>query len=414
MLNAVTNNLSKEKKMKTLLLVVLLLLISTQLLLGQVKLTETSDDTLLYLNIPERPENAVTGSDFARQVTGMNLTDREKAVVREILSGNVPSFSRKLKAVTIRQTINGKNYELIFYTVLDYMAIGSDQDYLYMPMTPSTAQYLADQLNCTLPTKKMVDMIYHNAEIKLTPQPIPPSDQMTTVPVFMQHTDSIKQQIAQRGIDRSANNIIAGHKKDIIISNKIYSPDRDYDRVVIYGWHLSENNPIQPVYNGHIAKYADYSHGVRLISNITLLNGDSTQIDDILKSATLSGLLSDEGVIAKPYYPPSDIFTGTGSRLRNVPRDFKLNQNYPNPFGEGRFSGRNPATTIQYRLGKRSDVDLSIYNLMGQKVVTLVSRKQPAGKYRVVWNARTFAAGTYVYKLKVGPFEQSRKMILVK
>ena len=292
----------------------------------------TTNDTIWYLNIPDRPESAINGETFAKKVAGLSLEGREKAIVREILSGNVPSFSRKLRPLSINHTVNSKNYHLTFFTVCDYMAIGSDQNYLYIPMTPSTAQYLADQLNCSLPTKKMVDIIYNKAEIKLTPQPIPPSDKMTTVPVFVQHTDSIKKQIYQLGFDRSANNIIVGHKKDIIISNKIYSPDRNYARVVIYGWHLSENHPIQPVYNGHNAKYADYSHGVRFISDIAFLNGISTQIDSILKDPNLSSLLSDEGVISKPYYPPSDIFTLIGNRIQDSHIDFKLSPNYPNPF----------------------------------------------------------------------------------
>ena len=170
-------------------------------------------------------------------------------------------------------------------------------------MTPSAAQFLADKLNCLLPTKTVVDIIYNNAEIKLAPQPIPPSEIMTTVPVFTQHTDSIKEQIFQMRLDRSANSIIAGHKKDIIISNKIYSTDRTSDRVVIYGWHLGVNNPIQPVYNGHVDWYADYSHGVRLISKTAFVNGESTKVEDILKDSTLSILLSNEGLINKPYYP---------------------------------------------------------------------------------------------------------------
>ena len=270
---------------------------------GDDRLNLTTHDTIRYLNIPERLENAIEGSDFANQVTGLGIIDREKAVVREILSGNVPSSLRKLKPLKINETINAKNYELIFFTTYDYIAIGSDQDYLYIPLTPSTVQYLADNLNCSLPTKKIVDIIYAKAEIKLEPQPIPPSDIMTTVPVFRQHTDSIKQQIIQLGIDRSVDKILAGHKKDIIISNKIYSTDGTSDRVVIYGWHLGEDNPIQPVYYGHIALYADYSHGVRLISKIAFINGESIQVDDILKDPNLSILLSCEGVINKPYYP---------------------------------------------------------------------------------------------------------------
>lgn len=139
-------------------------------------------------------------------------------------------------------------------------------------------------------------------------QPIPPSDSMTTFPVFWQHSDSIKQQISKQQISRielqrSADNIIAGHKKDIIISNKIFEGGRNSQRVVIYGWHLSENNPIQPVYNGHVDWYADYSHGLRLISERTFINGEPRQVSDILQDPALFDLLSNEGGIARPYYP---------------------------------------------------------------------------------------------------------------
>jgi len=358
------------------------------------------------LNIPERPENAIEGAEFVNQITGLSITEREKVVAREILSGNVPSFSRKLRPLKISQTVNTKSYQLIFFTTCDYMAIGSDQDYLYIPMTPSTAQYLCDLINCSLPTKKIVDIIYAKAEIKLKPQPIPPSDKMTTVPVFWQHTDSIKKQISRMGLDRSADNIIAGHKKDIIISNKIYSPDRTYDRVVIYGWHLSENNPIQPVYNGHIAMYADYSHGVRLISKFAFINGDPIQVDDILKDPNLSRLLSSEGVISKPYYPASEIFTSMRRRINNHQIDFELNQNYPNPF--------NSTTIINYQLSEIAIVDLSIFNLLGERVFTLVSEEQQAGNYKVEWDAQSYSSGTYIYKLKAGFFDRSRKMILLR
>lgn len=264
---------------------------------------ESVNDTLCYLSIPERPEHALEGSAFVAKVACLSIPDREAAAAREILSGNVPSFSRKLRYMRICQTVDAKDRELILFTACDYLAIGSDQDYVYIPMLPSTAQSLADELRCLLPTKKMVDYIYTNAGIKLSPQPIPPSDKMTTIPVFRQHTDSIKQQISALGFNRSANLIIAGHKKDIIISNKVYSADRSYDRVVIYGWHTGENDPIQPVYNGHLAEYADYSHGVRLLSRFAFLDEDIIQVDDILKDPKLAVLLSDEGLIGRPFYP---------------------------------------------------------------------------------------------------------------
>jgi len=352
---------------------IILIIVFIQVICAQSKSSFSNSNTLCYLNIPKRPANANEGSEFVAQVTGLSITDRETAVVREILSGNVPSFSRKLRSLKISQTVDAKKYELIYFSVCDYMAIGSDQDYLYISMTPTTAQYLADKLNCSLPTKKIVDNIYANSEMKLSPQPIPPSDKMTTIQVFKQHTDSIKQQISQLEFDRSANSIIAGHKKDIIISNNVYSPDRNYARVVIYGWHLSENNPIQPVYNGHIATYADYSHGVRLISKLAFINGDSIHVDDILKDSNFSMLLSSEGVISKPYYPESKILTSVGNKIKNSQIDFELSRNYPNSL--------NLIMLINYQLSENTVVDLSTFNLVGEEVSTLVSEEQPAGNY---------------------------------
>jgi len=249
------------------------------------------------------PDSAISGSAFAGKIRNLPLQEREAAVVKEILSGNVPAFSREMSPVTMKQELDGQAYTLTFYATNDYLAVGSEQDYFYTPLTPGTAQLLADTLDCLLPTSKMVDLIYKAAALKLSPQPIAPSDTMTTVPVFWQHTDSIQSQFAARGQERSQSTLVVGHKKDIIISNKIYSSDRSFDRVVIYGWHKAVDDPIQPVYNGHGARYADYSHGVRLISNKALLNGDTVRVQDVLKDENLAPLLSDEAVIEKPFYP---------------------------------------------------------------------------------------------------------------
>jgi len=89
-----------------------------------------------------------------------------------------------------------------------------------------------------------------------------------------------------------------------------------------------------------------------------------------------------------------------------VSKIFKLSQNYPNPF--------NPTTAIGYQLSTVSEVELSIYNLLGQKVSTLVSKKQPAGRYEVEWDATGFASGVYYYRIEAGEFQQVRKMVYLK
>jgi hypothetical protein len=86
---------------------------------------------------------------------------------------------------------------------------------------------------------------------------------------------------------------------------------------------------------------------------------------------------------------------------------FELSQNYPNPF--------NPRTIINYELPITNDVELSIFNLLGQKVETLVSEKQAAGRYGVEWNAAGFASGIYYYRLETRyGFVQTKKLMLVK
>ncbi|MEJ2634730.1 MAG: C1 family peptidase [Calditrichia bacterium] len=90
----------------------------------------------------------------------------------------------------------------------------------------------------------------------------------------------------------------------------------------------------------------------------------------------------------------------------NLPSTWKLEQNYPNPF--------NPLTIIKYQLPISSEVELSIYNLLGQKVATLVSAKQPAGYYSVIWDASGLASGVYVCRLDTGDFVQTKKMLLIR
>jgi len=90
----------------------------------------------------------------------------------------------------------------------------------------------------------------------------------------------------------------------------------------------------------------------------------------------------------------------------NVATTFRLDQNYPNPF--------NPTTTINYTLGNAEMVKISVYNMLGQKVTSLVSKQQRAGSHQVQWNAADVATGVYFYKIQAGEFTQTRKMLLMK
>lgn len=250
------------------------------------------------LKLPTRKADARVGSAFANSISDstLSLTNREQLIYGEIKKGNVPNFLRKLSSVEYETMIDGQKYKITFLTVPDYMAIGSDNDYFYVPMTPILAQKVAKLIGASLPTKKMVDLIYQNAQIKLSPSPITPTKAMTTVPVFIAHNRIIKEQMKGSNFG-----LTAGHKKDIIISNKIYTEKTN--KVVIYGWHQLNGKAIQPVYNKHSNTWADYSHGVRFIQNKVIVNDKKTTFRKILTDSNLHLLLSDEGVIQKPYYP---------------------------------------------------------------------------------------------------------------
>ena len=89
-----------------------------------------------------------------------------------------------------------------------------------------------------------------------------------------------------------------------------------------------------------------------------------------------------------------------------APAVFLLEQNYPNPF--------NPTTSIQYSIPQDGIVNLSVFNILGEKVVTLVNQNMKAGKYEVKFNASHYASGIYFYRIDIGQYSSVKKMILLK
>jgi len=89
-----------------------------------------------------------------------------------------------------------------------------------------------------------------------------------------------------------------------------------------------------------------------------------------------------------------------------APQTYELYPAYPNPF--------NAVTTIGYQLPEVSQVDLTVYDIRGREVITLVNEKQPAGQYTVRWQADTFSSGIYFYQLQTEKFNRVRKLVLLK
>ena len=110
-------------------------------------------------------------------------------------------------------------------------------------------------------------------------------------------------------------------------------------------------------------------------------------------------------------YVPATGLPGQTGVERPAPGDFRLYPNFPNPF--------NPGTVISYQLSVVSEVDLSVYNLLGEKVVILVTERQPAGHYRLTWNGRDeggalMPSGVYFAQLRVNGGVRTVRMVLAR
>lgn len=123
-----------------------------------------------------------------------------------------------------------------------------------------------------------------------------------------------------------------------------------------------------------------------------------------------STVVADDGeVVGDLRWDPANVSVAADNFTQPV--EFSLLQNYPNPF--------NPRTTIYYKLGKASDVRLTIFNMLGQQIRTLVNQKQSAGRQIVHWNGkdsnqRVVPSGIYYYRLEADNFTATRKMLLLK
>ena len=253
------------------------------------------------LPLPPRANDAISGSTFKNKVEVLSLENRENNIYQEVLNGNVPNFLRDLAPITFSKTIKNSTYVVTYFVLPDYLAVGSDTDYFLMPMTPILAQKIANAIGFTLPTKQMEEQIWSNASLKMAPTPIPPSPQMTTIPVMWEHNMLLQRQRKEALLQAPLGVLVAGHKKDVIVSNKIY--ENSSKPVVIYGWHYQNGTPIQPVYAGHSETYADYSHGIRLVQDSALINHKVHLITSVLQDAEKSALFGDEGAMEKPFYP---------------------------------------------------------------------------------------------------------------
>ena len=280
------------------------------------------------------------GTEFVQSIMPLPPAQREEAIYQAAIGGSWMRWPMTLVVV------QDKGHEVGFVVSDDYFAIGEDGDYVRVPMNPLTAQRIADRLGFMLPTARMVDLVWRGAPVKVEPRPMQQELGRNGVPTgqifigqgqkagqsstagFAAHNLIVDGQFAALGLQPG---IRAGHKKDVVLTNRqqgsatvteVTGPAKSVDasnQVAIYGWHRIKPAsdcskfptipglcPIQGLSIVHDNKYADYSHGIRMVSPLAMADGQSVNLVDILTSPTLAPLLSHEGVmkvLRQPHVP---------------------------------------------------------------------------------------------------------------
>jgi hypothetical protein len=92
--------------------------------------------------------------------------------------------------------------------------------------------------------------------------------------------------------------------------------------------------------------------------------------------------------------------------IDEIPKAYYLSNNYPNPF--------NPSTKIKYSVPQTSQVQIKVFDVLGNEITTLVNEEKPTGTYELDWNAENLPSGVYFYQLRAGSFVETKKMVLMK
>ncbi|MFM1988615.1 MAG: hypothetical protein RJA99_1572 [Pseudomonadota bacterium] len=243
--------------------------------------------------IAPRDPAAPGGTEFVRRLDGLSEPERDLAIRSALLAGNLPGFLRRAVPLELAAPPGGMRTPRVTVCVLpDYLAVGSDDDHVRVPMSLHAASAIAHAFGFTLPTRRLVDAIYAQAAVRLEPRPLPAGDAMRSTAYFVRHDAIVRAQRDAQPAPRGA--LVAGHKKDLVLTGRLRQAP---DRLALYGWHRGPSAPIQPLSLVHGARYADYSHGVRLVAATAWVDGRARPIGEVLRDARLSAALSDEGPI---------------------------------------------------------------------------------------------------------------------
>lgn len=232
----------------------------------------------------DRPADALSGTAIARELPDEHFA-RQARLEEELLRGNLPAHLRDWVEVDWEGVdLDGNPHTVAVWVTRDYLAVGSERDFLRAALDGPTAMRVAEAVGAWLPTPLVVDEVWEHAGRRMTPRPLPPGPAMSTPRYSLWHRAVVGWSAPRE--------LTAGHKKDVVLCRDlVWRPDK----LAIYGWHRRNGEPIQPLSLWHGAAYADYSHGIRLVRDVVAIDGVERSAFEVLADPVLWPLLTDEG-----------------------------------------------------------------------------------------------------------------------
>ncbi len=212
-------------------------------------------------------------------------------------------------------------------------------------------------------------------------------------------------------------NLVGDKYPEIVIRSGYLFPSTGREKIHILdhtvtpvpGWPISTPTDPSMVFSTPYAPLVDDIDGDGLVEMVLVSEGICVYIWDFETSydgGRNRARITMDNLNSGVYSKTSETTDAPEDILNTLPREFRLYQNYPNPF--------NPSTAITFELPVRTQTRLEVFNVLGQKVSTLVDQILPAGSQTVEFDGSQLASGVYFYRLQAGGMESTRKMVLVK
>ena len=230
------------------------------------------------------PPPSKLGSSIFLELDNRLGTLREDQIYSLAAMGCVPTFLRQWLELPVSfGSLSGT-----IYVLPDYFCLGTNEDYLYVPMGALNAERVGALFNARLPTKRLVQLMYNQGRKQVAqPWGAPYDGSMSHTSRWPKQTFRVRD-----ALNAQAGELTEGHFKSIITSKR--TMDNEGKMLGFWGWFDKAGKPIQGDSQAHGAGYCDYSHGAHYIANEMVLDGQLLDVGEVLRHRDYYRVISDE------------------------------------------------------------------------------------------------------------------------